>query len=68
MGSVYLARHPRLPRQLALKLLNREVCADPEMRRRFEQEASVVARMEHPGIVGIYDRGIHDEQLWIAMQ
>lgn len=68
MGSVYLARHPRLPRQLALKLLNREICADPEMRRRFEQEASVVARMEHPGIVGIYDRGIHDEQLWIAMQ
>ncbi|MFE9321917.1 serine/threonine protein kinase [Nocardia sp. NPDC052278] len=68
MGSVYLARHPRLPRQLALKLLDREVCADPEMRRRFEQEASVVARMEHPGIVGIYDRGIHDEQLWIAMQ
>ncbi|WP_433629755.1 serine/threonine protein kinase [Nocardia sp. CA-120079] len=68
MGSVYLVRHPRLPRQLALKLLNQEVCADPEMRRRFEQEASVVARMEHPGIVGIYDRGIHDEQLWIAMQ
>ncbi|MFI6169177.1 protein kinase [Nocardia sp. NPDC051052] len=68
MGTVYLARHPRLPRRVALKLLNREVSADPELRRRFEQEANVVARLDHPGIVGIHDRGTHDGHLWIAMQ
>lgn len=68
MGTVYLAQHPRLPRSVALKLLNREVCTDPELARRFEQEANVIARLEHPGIVGILDRGADDGHLWIAMQ
>ncbi|MFE3545474.1 serine/threonine-protein kinase [Nocardia sp. NPDC059177] len=68
MGTVYLARHPRLPRRVALKLLNREVSADTEIRRRFEQEGDVVARLDHPGIVGVYDRGTTDGHLWIAMQ
>ncbi|MGQ4599500.1 protein kinase domain-containing protein [Nocardia sp. R6R-6] len=68
MGTVYLARHPRLPRLVALKLLNRAVSEDEELRRRFEQEANVVARLEHPGIVGIYDRGTQDGHLWISMQ
>lgn len=68
MGTVYLARHPRLPRSVALKLVNREVSADPEVRRRFEQEGNVVARLDHPGIVGIYDRGTDNGHLWIAMQ
>lgn len=68
MGTVYLARHPRLPRLVALKLLDREVSEDRELRRRFEQEANVVARLDHPGIVGVYDRGTHDGHLWISMQ
>ncbi|WP_330253510.1 serine/threonine protein kinase [Nocardia sp. NBC_00565] len=68
MGTVYLARHPRLPRSVALKLLNREVSADEELRRRFGQEADVIARLEHPGIVDIYDRGTDGGHLWIAMQ
>ncbi|MFE7740891.1 serine/threonine-protein kinase [Nocardia sp. NPDC057455] len=68
MGTVYLARHPRLPRLVALKLLNRAVSEDEELRRRFELEANVVARLEHPGIVGVYDRGSQDGHLWISMQ
>ncbi|MFI2232873.1 serine/threonine-protein kinase [Nocardia testacea] len=68
MGTVYLARHPRLPRRVALKLLNREVSTDTELTRRFELEADVVARLEHPGIVGVFDRGTDDGHLWIAMQ
>ncbi|WP_062996021.1 serine/threonine-protein kinase [Nocardia mikamii] len=67
MGTVYLARHPRLPRRVALKLLDREVCADHERRRRFDQEADIVARLEHPGIVRVYDRGADDGHLWISM-
>ncbi|WP_051187220.1 serine/threonine-protein kinase [Nocardia tenerifensis] len=68
MGTVYRARHPRLPRLVALKLLHRAVSQDEELRRRFIQEANVVARLEHPGIVGIYDRGTTDGHLWISMQ
>ncbi|RDI49208.1 serine/threonine-protein kinase [Nocardia mexicana] len=68
MGSVYLARHPRLPRLTALKLLNRELFADAEIRARFEREADLAAQLDHPNIVAVYDRGVEDEQLWISMQ
>ncbi|MEU2107041.1 MULTISPECIES: protein kinase domain-containing protein [unclassified Nocardia] len=68
MGSVYLARHPRLPRQTALKLLNRELFTDVEVRARFEREADLAAQLDHPNIVAVYDRGAEDEQLWISMQ
>ncbi|WP_282434838.1 serine/threonine-protein kinase [Nocardia panacis] len=68
MGTVFLARHPRLPRMVALKLLNRSVSSDAEMRARFDREANVVARLDHPGIVGIHDRGVDNGHLWIAMQ
>ncbi|MEV0765565.1 protein kinase [Nocardia sp. NPDC050435] len=68
MGSVYLAKHPRLPRMTALKLLNREMFHDDEVRARFEREADLVARLDHPNIVTVYDRGLDDEQLWISMQ
>lgn len=68
MGCVYLARHPRLPRQVALKLLASELSLDDELRRRFDQEANAIARLDHPNIVGILDRGVDDGHLWIAMQ
>ncbi|MFI6040618.1 serine/threonine-protein kinase [Nocardia sp. NPDC051321] len=68
MGSVYLARHPRLPRLTAMKLLNPEVCHDKEIRARFEREADLVARLDHPNIVTVFDRGVEDERLWISMQ
>ncbi|WP_067826623.1 serine/threonine-protein kinase [Nocardia inohanensis] len=68
MGTVYLAEHPRLPRQLALKLLNLDIAAQREWRDRFEREANLVARLDHPNIVAVQDRGVHDGRLWIAMQ
>ncbi|MEC3952233.1 serine/threonine-protein kinase [Nocardia sp. CDC153] len=68
MGSVYLARHPRLPRLIALKLLSRDVFGDIEVRKRFEREGDLIARLEHPNIVPVYDRGIDDAQPWIAMR
>ncbi|WP_083880806.1 serine/threonine-protein kinase [Nocardia araoensis] len=68
MGTVYLAQHPRLPRLTALKLLNRELYADTGIRRRFEREADLVARLDHPNIVTVFDRGAEDQQLWISMQ
>ena len=68
MGSVYLARHPRLPRFDALKLLRSELCADPGFVGRFEREADTVAQLDHPNIVPVYDRGSQDGQLWISMR
>ncbi|WP_433577573.1 protein kinase domain-containing protein [Nocardia brasiliensis] len=68
MGSVYLARHPRLPRRIALKLLSSNLHADQEMLARFEREAELVARLDHPNIVAVYDRGIDDDTRWISMQ
>ena len=68
MGEVYLATHPRLPRQDALKVLGVEVSHDEEYRQRFNQEAEMVATLRHPNIVTIYDRGDFDGQLWIAME
>jgi hypothetical protein len=68
MGAVYLAQHPRLPRLTALKLLNAELFGDHEYRLRFEREADFVARLEHPNIVAVYDRGLEGRFLWISMQ
>ncbi|WP_280217557.1 serine/threonine-protein kinase [Nocardia neocaledoniensis] len=68
MGSVYAARHPRLPRVVALKLLHSSVAADPLFRGRFEREAELAGRLDHPNIVAIHDRGSEAGRLWIAMQ
>ncbi len=68
MGTVYLAQHPRLPRSTALKLLNRDMFAHDDVRARFEREADLAARLDHPNIVAVYDRGVEADQLWISMQ
>src|SRR5947208_14803544 len=48
MGRVFRARDTRLDRLVALKVLNPEFAADPDMRRRFEQEAKAAARLDSP--------------------
>ncbi|HYN71426.1 MAG TPA: protein kinase [Nakamurella sp.] len=68
MGSVFLVRHPRLPRYDALKLLRAELCDDPAFVGRFEREADTVAQLDHPNIVAVHDRGSQDGQLWISMR
>lgn len=68
MGEVYLAEHPRLPRQDAVKVLGADVSHDEEYRQRFNQEAEMVATLRHPNIVTIYDRGDCDGRLWISME
>jgi serine/threonine-protein kinase len=67
MGEVYLAQHPRLPRQDALKILSVSSGADDEFRARFVREAELAATLRHPNIVGILDRGEFNDRLWISM-
>ena len=68
MGEVYLAQHPRLPRQEALKVLHPQISDDDIFRQRFIREADSVAALEHPNIVTVHDRGDFNGQLWIATQ
>ena len=67
MGEVYLAQHPRLPRQDALKILSSAPTADEEFRARFIREAELAATLWHPHIVGVLDRGEFNGRLWISM-
>lgn len=66
-GEVYLAQHPRLPRQDALKILSLAATADAEFRARFNREAELAATLWHPHIVGVLDRGEFNGRLWISM-
>src|ERR1700754_2826094 len=67
MGEVYLAQHPRLPRQDALKILSLASTSDEEFRARFNREAELAATLWHPHIVGVLDRGEFNGRLWISM-
>ncbi|MFB8001002.1 serine/threonine-protein kinase [Nocardia sp. NPDC056000] len=67
MGTVYLATHPRLPRYDALKVLSAERSA-PRYREGFLREAEIAARVRHPNLVAVHDRGESAGRLWIAMQ
>ena len=69
MGTVYLARHPTLPRSDALKILSAELSVDEQFRARFTREADLAATLSHPNIVTVFNRGeTEDGQLWIAME
>ena len=57
MGRVFRARDQRLDRAVAIKVLRPESAADPDFRARFVREGRTLARLEHPGIVAIYDFG-----------
>src|SRR5689334_23742710 len=67
MGEVYLAHHPRLPRQDALKILTSASTRDDEFRARFTREAELAATLWHPHIVRVLDRGEFNGRLWISM-
>jgi hypothetical protein len=57
MGAVYRARDVRLDRDVAIKVVRAELLGDPDARRRFRREAQLVARLQHPSIVSIFDFG-----------
>jgi predicted esterase len=68
MGEVYRARHVKLGREAAIKVLPSELASDPERLRRFEREARAASALNHPGIVTIYDIDEHEGTLYIAME
>ncbi len=68
MGTVFLARHLRLGRTVAVKFLPPELAERPEFRTRFEREAHALALLHHPNVVTIHDYGEEDGQAYIVME
>jgi serine/threonine-protein kinase len=63
MGMVYKGRQVSLDRVVAVKILNKALCDNPEFIKRFEREAKSIARVSHPNILAVYDFGQTDG-LW----
>lgn len=67
-GELYLAEHPRLPRQQVLHLIPAETSIDLDYRIRFNQESDLAAELWHPNIASLTDRGEFEDQLWISTE
>ncbi len=69
MATVYRGYDPRFEREVAVKVLPRELLhADPQFRLRFEREAKIIAQLEHSAIVPVYDVGEADGQPYFVMR
>lgn len=68
MGAVYRARQPKLDRVVALKLLSSHLRQDPAFAERFNREARVLARLQHPGIVSVFDFGEAGGYYYLLME
>ena len=68
MGIIFLAKDPYIQRQVVIKVLMYSRTLDEINRDFFQQEAELIAALEHPCIVPIYDFGWHGEQPYIVMR
>jgi tRNA A-37 threonylcarbamoyl transferase component Bud32 len=68
MATVYKAYHPALDRYVAIKVLHPAFLEDPNFLARFNREAKVVAKLDHPNIVPIYDYADHKGQPYLVMK
>jgi predicted Ser/Thr protein kinase len=68
MGTVYLGRHPGLNRPVAVKILTAPLAQNAEFIERFQREARLAARLEHPNVVQVHDVGEQDGLHYIVMQ
>jgi eukaryotic-like serine/threonine-protein kinase len=68
MADVYCAEDGHLGRQVAIKVLHRRFAQDQEFVERFRREAKSAAGLNHPNVVGVFDRGEHEGTYYIAME
>ncbi len=68
MATVYRAYDPLFEREVALKILKRELLNDPQVLDRFERETKIVAKLEHAAIVPVHDVGHDNDQLFYVMR
>lgn len=68
MATVFKAYHAALDRNVAIKVLHAAFTQDPQFLQRFQREARVVAKLEHPNIVPVYDYADHNGQSYLVMK
>jgi eukaryotic-like serine/threonine-protein kinase len=68
MADVWLADDTELGRKVAIKILHDNFAQDSEFVQRFQREAQAAAGLQHPNVVGIFDRGAFDGTYFIAME
>ncbi|MBN1564773.1 MAG: serine/threonine protein kinase [Anaerolineae bacterium] len=68
MATVYKAYHANLDRYVAFKVLHQAFTEDPGFLERFKREAQIVARLEHPNIIPVYDFADHQNQPYLVMK
>jgi serine/threonine-protein kinase len=68
MADVYCAEDSHLGRRVAIKVLHRRFAQDQEFVERFRREAKSAAGLNHPNVVGVFDRGEHEGTYYIAME
>ena len=68
MATVYKAYHAALDRYVALKVLHPAFGEDPNFQARFQREARLIAKLEHPHIVPIYDYAEHEGRPYLVMK
>ncbi|MCI0534943.1 MAG: serine/threonine protein kinase, partial [Verrucomicrobiales bacterium] len=68
MGYVFKARQRHLDRYVAVKLLSDKLAGDPQFAERFNREGRVLARLNHPNIVSVYDFGRSGDFYFLAME
>jgi WD40 repeat protein/DNA-binding SARP family transcriptional activator len=67
-GVVYRATQPQIGREVAIKAIHPELANHPDFVRRFEREAQIVARLEHPHIVPLYDYWREPDGAFLVMR
>src|SRR5687768_7131122 len=68
MATVYKAYQPSMDRHVAIKVLPRHFAHDPNFVGRFQQEAKVIAKLEHARILPVFDYGEEDGVTYIVMR
>jgi serine/threonine-protein kinase len=68
MGEVFVAEHASIKTKVAIKLLHHNISANTDSVQRFFNEARAVARIQHAGIVKIFDVGVHRERAYLIME
>lgn len=68
MADVYLGLDTRLDREVAIKVLRRDLAKDPAFVARFRKEALAAGGLNHPGIVAVYDSGEENNSPYIVME
>jgi serine/threonine-protein kinase len=68
MATVYKAYQSSMDRNVAIKVLPRQLAESPEFAARFQQEARIIARLEHPHILPVFDFGESDGVTYFVMR